>query len=117
MTIDSIVAFIVTSSLVSLAPGPDNIYVLTQSALYGRKSGVFVTLGLCTGLVVHTAAVSFGLAAIFKSSEFAFNVLKYLGATYLVYLAWKAFKSTPSSLPFEEREQVSLSHCIYVALS
>ena len=55
------------SALLSIAPGPDNIFVLTQSALYGKKSGVLVTLGLCTGLVVHTTAVAFGVAAIFPN--------------------------------------------------
>ena len=88
MPLESIAAFIVASALLSIAPGPDNIFVLTQSALYGKKSGIFVTLGLCTGLIVHTTAVAFGIAAIFQTSVVAFTILKVLGALYLAYLAW-----------------------------
>lgn len=98
MSIESIFTFIIASSLISLAPGPDNIFVLTQSALYGRKSGVIVTLGLCTGLIVHTTAVALGVAAIFQASALAFNILKFVGAAYLIYLAWQAFSAKPSGL-------------------
>lgn len=82
-----------TSVLLSLAPGPDNIFVLTQSALYGRRSGLFITLGLCTGLLFHTAAVAFGVAAIIQTSTWAFTALKLSGAAYLTYLAWQAFNA------------------------
>jgi len=98
MTIESIFTFIVASSLISVAPGPDNIFVLTQSALYGRKSGVIVTLGLCTGLIIHTIAVALGVAAIFQASSLAFNILTFVGAAYLLYLAWQAFTAQPSDL-------------------
>ena len=97
MTAESIFTFIVASSLISVAPGPDNIFVLTQSALCGRKSGVIATLGLCTGLIVHTIAVALGVAAIFQASSLAFNILKFVGAAYLVYLAWQAFTAQPSN--------------------
>ncbi|OUR92008.1 threonine transporter RhtB [Gammaproteobacteria bacterium 42_54_T18] len=98
MIIEFIFTFIIASSLISIAPGPDNIFVLTQSALYGRKSGVIVTFGLCTGLIVHTIAVALGVAAIFQASSLAFNILKFVGAAYLVYLAWQAFTAQPLDL-------------------
>lgn len=91
--IETIVLFFGVSVALALAPGPDNIFVLTQSALYGRKAGVLVTAGLCTGLLVHTAAVSLGVAAIFQTSVLAFNILKIVGAGYLLYLAWLAFRA------------------------
>ncbi|MEE8150738.1 MAG: LysE family translocator [Nitrosomonadaceae bacterium] len=91
--IETIVLFFGASVALSLAPGPDNIFVLTQSALYGRNAGVLVTAGLCTGLLVHTAAVSLGVAAIFQTSVLAFNILKIVGAGYLLYLAWLAFRA------------------------
>jgi len=69
-----------------------------QSALYGRKSGVFITLGLCTGLLVHTTAVALGVAAIFMVSLTTFTVLKLAGAAYLLYRAWSAFRATAASL-------------------
>lgn len=98
MPIELIVAFVIASALLSLAPGPDNIFVLTQSALYGKKSGVLVTLGLCTGLIIHTTAVALGVAAIFQTSAVAFIVLKTVGALYLAYLAWQAFQASVSTL-------------------
>lgn len=92
--IETFSLFIIASIALSLSPGPDNIFVLTQSAMNGRKAGIFVTLGLCTGLLVHTATVSLGVATIFQSSELAFNILKVVGALYLLYLAWQAFRSS-----------------------
>ena len=65
---DALATFAVASILLDLAPGPDNIFVLTQSALYGRRAGLMVTLGLCTGLIVHTSLVAFGVAALILHS-------------------------------------------------
>ena len=53
--------FIAYSVLLALAPGPDNLFVLTHSALKGRMAGLIVTFGLCTGLIGHTTAVALGL--------------------------------------------------------
>jgi threonine/homoserine/homoserine lactone efflux protein len=89
--------FFSTSVLLALTPGPDNLYVLAQSARNGRIAGFFVTLGLCTGLVFHTAAVALGLAAIVRASATAFSILKLMGAAYLLYLAWQAFRTGSSS--------------------
>ena len=96
--IESLVTFVFASALLSIAPGPDNIFVLTQSALYGRRSGLLITLGLCTGLIVHTSLVAFGIAAIFQASSVAFTTLKIIGALYLLYLAWLAFTAGTSDL-------------------
>ncbi|WP_100640919.1 LysE family translocator [Marinobacter salexigens] len=90
---ETIVTFVVASTLLGIAPGPDNIFVLTQSALYGKRSGILITLGLCSGLVVHTAAVALGVAALIQTSVIAFTVLKVLGALYLLVLAWQAFRA------------------------
>lgn len=91
-------AFFAASVLLALAPGPDNIFVLTQSALRGRTAGLTVTLGLCTGLLGHTTAVALGLAAVFQASALAFTVLKLIGAGYLLYLAWQAFRASSSDI-------------------
>lgn len=77
--------------ILAFVPGPDNVFVLTNSAIRGRKAGFTIVLGLCTGLLVHTTAVTVGVAALFQTSQLAFNVLKYVGAAYLVYLAWQSF--------------------------
>ena len=86
------------SVLLALAPGPDNLFVLMQSAVYGCRAGLLVVLGLCTGLLMHTGAVALGLAALFAASETAFNVLKFAGAAYLLVLAWHAFRAPQSPL-------------------
>ena len=96
--VDVLLVFITASVALGLAPGPDNIFVLTQSALNGRKAGILITLGLCTGLIVHTAAVALGVAAIFQTSEIAFTGLKILGAVYLVYIAFLAFKASATNI-------------------
>ncbi len=93
--IDTMSLFFASAVVLALVPGPDNIFVLTQSVLSGWRAGLLVTLGLCTGIMLHTAAVTFGVAAIFLASASAFTILKIIGAGYLVYLAWCAFRATP----------------------
>lgn len=95
---ETLLTFFIASLLLGLAPGPDNVYVLTQSALHGKAAGLLVTLGLCTGLVCHTTAVAFGLAVVFAASAFAFSLLKLSGAAYLLWLAWQAFRSSANGL-------------------
>jgi threonine/homoserine/homoserine lactone efflux protein len=102
---DVLIAFAAVALLLCLSPGPDNLFVLAQSALYGRAAGLRITLGLCTGLVVHTAAVALGVAALIKSFPLAFNALKYAGAAYLLYLAWRAFRAVPMSLSGDRARQ------------
>jgi threonine/homoserine/homoserine lactone efflux protein len=92
----TIILFFSASLLLALAPGPDILYVLSQSMLRGRKAGIMVTLGLCTGLISHTTAVTLGLAVLFKTSAIVFNVFKYAGVVYLLFLAWKSFSAKES---------------------
>ena len=92
-TLETLIAFFGVAVLLALTPGPDNIFVLLQSAQRGWRAGMAVVLGLCAGLVVHTAAVALGLAAVFAASAVAFTVLKFCGAAYLAYLAWGALRA------------------------
>ncbi len=91
--IDTLLVFFLASVLLALTPGPDNLFVLAQAAQRGKLAGITVTFGLCTGLLVHTSAVALGVAAIFQASAVAFSLLKYIGAAYLSYLAWRAFSA------------------------
>ena len=102
LPLETLGAFFVTAIVMGLAPGPDNIFVLTQSALYGFRAGIVTTLGLMTGLFGHTAAVALGVAALFQTSEMAFMVLKCAGAAYLLYLAWLSFRSGASRAWLEQ---------------
>ncbi|RXJ86170.1 LysE family translocator [Arcobacter sp. CECT 8985] len=83
--------FILASFLLCLVPGPDNIYVITQGMTKSKKAAVVTTLGLCTGLIIHTSAAAFGISVIFKTSQIAFDIVKYLGAAYLLYIAYQVF--------------------------
>lgn len=94
--ITTLASFLTVSLMLALIPGPDNIFVLTQAASRGALAGIWVTIGLCTGLLVHTFAVVIGLAAVIAASATAFTLIKALGAAYLVFLAWKAFRWSAS---------------------
>jgi threonine/homoserine/homoserine lactone efflux protein len=89
----SLAVFFAAALLLGISPGPDNLFVLAQSLIGGRRAGFMITLGLCTGLLVHTTAVALGVAAIIKTSSVAFLALKMAGAGYLLYLAWRAFRA------------------------
>jgi threonine/homoserine/homoserine lactone efflux protein len=87
-----ILYFIAASIALTLLPGPDIIFVITMSISQGKKAGMSTASGLCTGLLFHTAAAALGVSAILYSSALAFSVLKYAGALYLLYLAYKALR-------------------------
>jgi len=89
----TITLFFLSALLLAIAPGPDNLFVLAQSARYGAGSGIIIIAGLCTGLVVHTLLVAFGVAALITASPAAFTLLQGCGALYLLYLAFKTFTS------------------------
>lgn len=93
LSVEAIMTFTAASVLLCIAPGPDNLFVLTHSAVHGGRAGILVTLGLCTGLLVHTSAVALGVAAVLMTSVVAFTVLKLAGAAYLLYLAWMAWRA------------------------
>ncbi|MCL5501224.1 LysE family translocator [Escherichia coli] len=97
MSIDTVFAFLAAALFLAFVPGPDNLFVMTQAALRGRRAGLTITLGLCTGLIAHTTAVALGVAVIFQQSELAFRLLKYAGAAYLTWLAWLAFRAKPTA--------------------
>jgi threonine/homoserine/homoserine lactone efflux protein len=105
LSIETFSAFFLASALLAIVPGPDNVFVLTQSALHGRLSGLVVMFGLCTGLLVHTGAVAFGVAVIFQASALAFTLLKVIGASYLLYLAWQIFRSSPEQIRLDGNSQ------------
>lgn len=105
---DVLSVFFLASVLLALSPGPDNIFVLTQSAVSGPRAGVIITLGLCTGLIFHTTAVAFGVAVIFQTSALAFTLLKVAGAAYLLYLAWLSFTAGSSNLSTDGAGRIGL---------
>lgn len=89
-------AFFATALLLGIAPGPDIIFVLTQSTLFGARAGIATTLGLVSGATCQTIAVAIGVAAILQTSAWGMTVLKFGGAGYLCWLAWQSFKAGAS---------------------
>ena len=84
--------FFIAAIVVGIAPGPDNLFVLAQSATHGARAGFCVILGLCTGIALQTCLLVAGVSALIAASPTAFFVMQCLGAAYLLYLAYKSFQ-------------------------
>ncbi|MEO6734466.1 MAG: LysE family translocator [Ferruginibacter sp.] len=81
--------FLLTGILLNLTPGNDTIFILGRSIAQGRKAGIMSVLGISTGSLVHTMLAAFGLSVIIAQSILLFNIVKYAGAAYLVYMGIK----------------------------
>jgi threonine/homoserine/homoserine lactone efflux protein len=89
-------------------PGPDIIYVLIQSITNGKKHGIATSLGLVSGIIIHTTLVAYGVSAIIKRSESLFFIIKLFGAMYLLYLAYQTYKSDTALLLNNKTERKGL---------
>jgi threonine/homoserine/homoserine lactone efflux protein len=90
-SVDSNIAlFVIASLAVIVAPGPDNIYVLTRGVAQGREVALASAWGMCSGLLFHTTFAALGLSVVVARSAVAFSVVKYAGAVYLIYLGVSA---------------------------
>tara|TARA_B100000989_G_scaffold216438_1_gene164808 strand:+ start:2075 stop:2659 length:585 start_codon:yes stop_codon:yes gene_type:complete len=88
---DQILLFFISSLALTMMPGPDILFVINQS-LEDKKSGLLVSFGLCSGLIVHTLVLAFGLSAIIEQNDNVIIFFKYFGSVYLFYLASQEFK-------------------------
>lgn len=86
----SLLSFLAASVGLTLAPGPDNLFVIAQGISRGRRAALVTAWGMCSGITVHTLLAAAGISAIFYSSPMAFHAVKYAGAAYLLYLGWRA---------------------------
>jgi threonine/homoserine/homoserine lactone efflux protein len=102
--------FLVAALALNLAPGPDMLYVIGRSVGQGRKAGIVSSLGVFVGCWVHILAAAFGIAALLRSSPVAFNVVRYAGAAYLIYLGIKmlAQKADLASQPLKAESLASI---------
>ncbi len=89
------ITFFLIALTLALVPGPDNIYVLTQSIQRDKTAGLTITAGLCSGLLLHTVAAALGVSIFFHANPTAFSVLRLLGSLYLLYLAVTILKEAP----------------------
>lgn len=88
--------FLLASLVLWVTPGPDMMFILAQCLSQGTRAGIISVFGLSTGAILHTMFAAFGLSAFLAASAFAFTVLKYAGAVYLIYLGVQALRSDRS---------------------
>ncbi len=103
----SYVVFVLAVLVICITPGPDMIYILTHGISQGTRAGLLAALGMSAGMACHTLAVALGLAALIGSSHLAFEVLRYAGAAYLLYMAWQALRDTSETRLTDGQETVS----------
>ncbi|WP_296637630.1 LysE family translocator [Polaribacter sp.] len=97
-SIETLLSFALATSILAISPGPDNIFVVTQSIVNGKKYGLATVFGLISGCLVHTTLLAFGVSLIIKQSETLFFIIKLFGAFYLLYLAYKVYRSDTAIL-------------------
>jgi threonine/homoserine/homoserine lactone efflux protein len=88
--------FVVAAVLLAIAPGPDVIYVLTRGVAQGPRAGIAAALGFATGCIFHTVLAAVGVAALIRSSEVAFDLVRYAGAAYLIWIGIQALRHRAS---------------------
>lgn len=99
--------FIASSIMIILIPGQDMILVMSRSIAQGQKAGIVTALGVSIGLMGHTILATLGLGALLLASEWLFNIIKYLGAAYLIYLGYQLIKSDEHKLAMKDMPKVS----------
>lgn len=89
--------FVMAALLVNLTPGPDMLFVIGNSAANGKRAGVMASLGVGAGCVLHTMLAAVGLSAVLAASALAFEVVKWVGAAYLVWVGLQTMRSRPAA--------------------
>lgn len=103
MDFQTLYAFVISSLVLTISPGPDIIYVLSQSIIKGKKSAIMVSLGLTSGLLIHTFFISIGLSLIIIENKEYLFFLKILSVMYFLYLIFKVYVNRNIDLNFEKK--------------
>lgn len=101
--------FFIAALVIGIAPGPDNLFVLAQSATYGARLGFCIILGLCTGIALQICLLVAGVSALIAASPTAFFVIQCLGAAYLLYLAYKSFQVRAGTVDLDDKTDSAAS--------
>ncbi len=99
---DNLLIFALAALGLVLSPGPNMIYLISRSISQGRRAGLLSLIGVALGFLMHIMLVSFGLTAVFLTIPVAYEILRWLGVGYLLYLAWEGVKPGSAS-PFQTR--------------
>ena len=105
--------FIAAASILVFIPGPNTLYIIARSVQQGRAAGIVSSLGVQLGTLFHVAAAAFGVSALLLSSALAFDIVKYAGAAYLIYLGIKTLLTKEKIEPTEEIKRTSLSRVFF----
>jgi threonine/homoserine/homoserine lactone efflux protein len=89
----SLLPFVVATLALNFTPGPDMLYVSTRSVRQGRRAGIVSTFGIAAGALVHTALIASGLAALLQAIPLAYDLVRYAGAAYLVWLGIQTWRT------------------------
>lgn len=110
MTLENFTIFALATLLLNITPGNDMLYVATRSTNQGIKAGIVSALGIAAGCLVHIVAAVLGLSAILAQSAVAFNLIKYAGAAYLIYLGIKSLMSKTQNFAIKaDKKSISLT--------
>jgi len=101
--LNDLLLFALAALALVLTPGPNMVYCVSRSICQGRMAGMISLLGVVAGFVVHMLAAAFGLTALFLAIPLAYDIVKYAGAAYLLWMAWNTLKPGGSS-PFQTRD-------------
>ena len=109
MHLEVIIAFIISSLALTISPGPDIIYVVSQSFVRGKKAAIITSIGLTTGLLLHTFFVVIGLSLLLRENENVFFLLRLLGSMYFLYLAFMVFLNRNKKIKFDSNEMENIA--------
>ncbi|MBA2733034.1 MAG: LysE family translocator [Acidobacteria bacterium] len=104
----TLMLFAAAAAILVFTPGPNTLYIIARSIQQGRTAGIVSSLGVETGTLIHVAAAAFGISALLVSSALAFNIVKYAGAAYLIYLGVKTLLAREKPAAAEAVEEKSL---------
>lgn len=96
--------FALAALMLNITPGNDMIFVISRSLSYGTKAGIYAALGIGLGCFVHIFASVVGLSVIIQQSEVLFNIIRYAGAAYLIFIGIKSFIEKPSTMIFNQNQ-------------
>ena len=106
MDLQLLFGFVLAALTLAFMPGPDNIYVLTESISKGWRQGVGITCGLISGVIIHTTIVATGFSLVVFEFDWAYDILKYAGSAYLVHMAYGAYREKPMQITIGEKAQI-----------
>ncbi len=106
--------FILSSILLNITPGSDTIYILSRSIFQGKKAGIMSVYGIVSGSLVHTLLAGLGLSLILMQSALAFNIVKWIGAAYLIWLGVRSIMARHEDNPSMQAVESQSNRKVYL---